>query len=132
MKGVALGIVVAVFGSAASAQDQLSPDGFLDLAVGRTLSFSSSLTGNLIGSEQFLRRDLSVWADETGRCTYGRIELRGHLICFQYEDAPNPENCWLPFIDGGTLLVMSQTSREVQRVTDISDEPIVCEGAPLS
>lgn len=114
------------------AQDQLSPDGFLDLATGRTLSFSNMQTGNLVGVEQFLRRDLSVWADETGRCTYGRIEKRGPLLCFLYEDAPDPDNCWLPFIDDGTLLVMASRSREVQRITDISEKPVICDGAPTS
>lgn len=115
-----------------AAQDQMSPDGFLDLIVGRTLSFSSMRTGGLIGEEQFLRRDLSVWADQTGRCTYGRIELRGPLICFLYEDAPDPDNCWIPFMDNGTLLVLSKGTSEVQRISDISEEPITCEGAPLS
>lgn len=116
----------------ATAQEQLTPDGFLDLALGRTLSFSSMLSGNLVGVEEFLRRDLSVWADETGRCTYGRIEKRGPLLCFLYEDAPDPNNCWIPFLDEGTLLVMSDRTREVQRISDISEEPVICEGAPSS
>jgi len=54
------------------------------------------------------------------------------LLCFIYEDAPDPENCWIPFLDDGTLLVMATRSREVQRISDISEEPIVCEGAPTS
>ncbi|KIN71737.1 hypothetical protein [Sulfitobacter guttiformis] len=110
----------------------MTPQDFLDLAVNRTLSFTSVGSENLVGVEQFLRHDLSVWADETGRCTYGRIELRGPHLCFLYEDAPDPNNCWIPFMDDGTLLVMSQGSREVQRISDISDKPVICEGAPVS
>jgi hypothetical protein len=116
----------------AQAQDQLTPDDFLDLSMSRTLSFSSVLSGDLVGVEQFLRRDLSVWADETGRCTYGRIEIRGPYLCFLYEDAPDPNNCWIPFMDDGTLLVLSQNTGEVQRISDISDKPVICEGAPVS
>lgn len=116
----------------ASAQEQITPDGFLDLALKRTLSFSSVRSGRLVGVEQFLRRDLSVWADDTGRCTYGRIEIRGPLLCFLYEDAPDPGNCWIPFMDEGTLLVMAQRSNEVQRISDISEKPVICEGAPTS
>jgi len=116
----------------ATAQEQMTPEGFLDLALGRTLSFTSKGSGNLVGVEQFLRRDLSVWADETGRCTYGRIEQRGPLLCFLYEDAPDPDNCWIPFIDEGTLLVMAQRSNEVQRISDISEKPVICEGTPTS
>ena len=126
------GIIVALLASSAVAQEQLTPDGFLDLAHGRTLSFANIKSGNLVGVEQFLRRDLSVWADETGRCTYGRIEQRGPLLCFLYEDAPDPGNCWIPFIDEGTLLVLSERTREVQRISDISEKPVICEGAPTS
>lgn len=125
-------LIAALLASPAAAQDQLTPDGFLDLAQGRTLSFSNTRTGNLVGVEEFLRRDLSVWADEAGRCTYGRIEQRGPLLCFLYEDAPDPNNCWIPFNDAGTLLVMSQRTREVQRISDISEVPVICEGAPSS
>lgn len=126
------GIIAALLASSAVAQEQLTPDGFLDLAHGRTLSFTNIQSGNLVGVEQFLRRDLSVWADETGRCTYGRIEQRGPLLCFLYEDAPDPGNCWIPFMDEGTLLVLSERTREVQRISDISEKPVICEGAPTS
>lgn len=121
-----------VLASPLAAQEQITPDGFLDLAQSRTLTFSSLRSGGVVGVEQFLRRDLSVWADETGRCTYGRIEVRGPYLCFVYEDAPDPENCWIPFNDDGTLLVMATRSREVQRISDISEEPVICEGAPTS
>ena len=118
--------------SPAAAQEQITPDAFLDLVLGRTLSFTGVTSGQLVGVEEFLRRDLSVWADQSGRCTYGRIEQRGPLMCFVYEDAPDPENCWIPFLDEGMLLVMATRSREVQRISDISEKPIVCEGAPTS
>jgi len=131
MKAVAA-LIACLLAAPATAQDQMTPDAFLDLALGRTLSFSSIGSGALVGIEQFIRRDLSVWADETGRCTYGRIVLRGPLICFIYEDAPDPDNCWIPFNDAGTLLVMADRSGEVQRISDISDRPVVCEGAPTS
>ena len=126
---ISIGFMLA---APAAAQDQLTPDGFLYLAHGRTLSFANVSTGNLVGVEEFLRRDLSVWADETGRCTYGRIEKRGPLLCFLYEDIPDPDNCWIPFINEGTSLVLSQRTRETQRISDISDEPVICEGAPSS
>ena len=87
--------------------------------------------GRLVGEEQFLRRDLSVWTDVTGRCTYGQIEIRGPQICFIYEDNPDPENCWLTFRYKDQFVVMAN-SGELQRITEISDQPISCEGAPLS
>jgi len=132
MKPSALIFLLGLSVLPAQAQEQMTPDGFLDLVQGRTLTFTSMIDGGEVGVEQFLRRDLSVWADRSGRCTYGRIEIRGPLLCFVYEDAPDPNNCWIPFYDEGKLLVLSQGSREVQRVSDLSDKPVVCEGAPSS
>ncbi len=132
MRWAVTAFLFALCSSQAVAQDQMSPDGFLDLVVGKTLGFSNVQTGRLVGEEQFLRRDLSVWADQTGRCTYGRIEVRGPLLCFIYEDAPVPNNCWVPFMDDGALLVLSKRTREVQRISAITEEPVICEGAPLS
>lgn len=114
-----------------TAQEQISPEAFLEAAVGNTLTFRVYGSNTFVGEEQFLRRDLSVWATADGRCTYGEIELRGPFICFIYEDFPDPDNCWLPFRDDRGLLVMSE-NREVQRVTGMTQEPISCEGPPLS
>jgi hypothetical protein len=132
VRRAALLIAALLAAAPAHAQEQLTPDAFLDLALDRTLSFSSLRSGMLVGVEEFLRRDLSVWADETGRCTYGRIEIRGPHLCFLYEDAPDPNNCWIPFNDEGALLVLSQSTGEVQRISDISDAPVVCDGTPTS
>ncbi|QUJ77163.1 hypothetical protein KDD17_03820 [Sulfitobacter albidus] len=115
-----------------AAQEQISPDDFLDLAVGRTLTFRGVISGEVVGIEQFLRRDLSVWAGQDGRCTYGRIEVRGPFLCFIYEDYPNPDNCWTTYSDDGALLVVSQTSFQTQRISDVSEKPVLCEGAPVS
>ena len=117
---------------AASAQQQMAPDTFLDQAIGRTLTFSDYGSGITVGIEQFLRRDLSVWAQSNGRCSYGTIEIRGPLLCFIYENFPNPENCWMPFQAEDELLVMSAVTRQIQRVTEITEDPVVCEGVPLS
>ena len=116
----------------ATAQQQITPDEFLDRAEGRTLTFADYASGSIVGVEQFLSRKLSVWAQSNGRCSYGHIELRGPLICFLYENFPNPENCWIPFNDGGELLVMSQRDFGIQRITNVSDDEVTCQGAPLS
>jgi len=116
----------------AAAQEQISPDTFLELATGHTLTFTDYDSDFVVGVEQFLRRDQSVWAQSNGRCSYGTIEIRGPLLCFLYENFPNPDNCWMPFRSDDGLLVMSAANRQIQRVTGITDEPVVCEGVPLS
>jgi len=114
-----------------AAQDQISPDVFLDQALGKTLTFRSYDGNNLVGEEQFLRRDLSVWTAANGRCTYGKIEIRGPLICFIYEDNPNPDNCWTTHVQDGDLIVLG-VGGDLQRVTAIESRDISCQGAPLS
>ncbi len=128
-----LAFVCAVLcADAAQAQDQISPEAFLNRALGKTLTFTDHQSGTVVGIEQFLRRDLSVWAETNGRCSYGRIEQRGPLICFIYEDFPDPKNCWMPFDDDGTLMVMSSSTFQTQRITAITEIPVACEDAPLS
>lgn len=118
-------------GGPSAAQDQISPELFLDQAVGNTLTFRGLSNNNFVGVEQFLRRDLSVWATANGRCTYGQIEIRGPLICFIYDDNPDPGNCWTPFVDDGDLVVVGVRG-DMQRITQIEQRDISCEGAPLS
>ena len=118
-------------GTPCLAQTQISPEMFLDQAVGKTLTFTEKRSGQTVGVEQFLSRDKSVWTAVDFRCTYGKIEVRGPLICFTFKDYPNPENCWMPFIDDTGLLVMSR-SFDIQRITAITDDPVICEDVPLS
>ena len=126
-------ILVSLFlAQGAAAQTQITPEAFLDRAVGNTLTFNDSQDGHVVGVEKFLRRNQSVWAPEDGYCSYGKITIRGPLICFLYEDYPDPNNCWMPFMDERGLLVMSRSSFQVQRITAIDDTPVVCEDAPIS
>jgi hypothetical protein len=115
----------------AFAQDSVDPRRFLDAAVGKTLTFRSYRSGRLVGEEQFLRRDLSVWTDISGRCTYGNIVIEENQICFLYEDDPDPENCWQVFRHDGSFLVMSR-NLDVQQITRMTEDPIFCDGAPVS
>ncbi len=112
------------------AQEQVSPEVFLEAVVGQTLTFRAWQSDLLVGEEQFLRRDLSVWTDPTGRCTYGRLEIRGPRLCFHYEDDPDPDNCWQIFRHEGEFLVMAR-SLEVQRVSALREAPLSCDGVPV-
>ena len=112
------------------AQERLSPNAFIDIADGHTLTFRHHPSGQLVGIEEFLSHDRTVWARDDGTCTYGRIILDGLYICFRYEDDPGVDHCWIPYDHADGMLVWS--SDDVQHVTSISDRPVVCEGAPLS
>ncbi|WP_298292370.1 hypothetical protein [uncultured Litoreibacter sp.] len=130
-RGAAL-LAGALVTTSAAAQDKITPQEFLDRANGNTLTFFHQRSGSVAGVEQFLSPKQSVWAQSDGRCSYGDISIKGELMCFLYEDFPNPDNCWMPFDMDGQLMVMSTQSFQVQTITDISQDPVICEGAPLS
>lgn len=132
LKNAMAGFLAVFFAVPGSAQEAVSPGAFLDRAVGRTLTFTNPATGRRVGVEQFLRRDRSVWATDSGRCTYGTIEIRDAYICYIYEDAPDPENCWLAYMDDNELIVVSGKTGEIQAVTGFSDAPVICEDKPVS
>jgi hypothetical protein len=112
-------------------EGQISPDAFLDRATGNTLTFELYPNGGIVGVEQFLSRSRTVWATPEGTCTYGKIELRGSQICFIYEDLPNPEHCWVPYAFEDKLVVVSSAT-SIQQVTQITQQPVVCEDAAIS
>jgi len=128
-----LALALGLFASTgAVAQQKITPQEFLDRANGKTLTFTDRNSGSVVGVEQFLNRELSVWAQSDGRCSYGKISVRGELMCFLYEDFPNPDNCWLPLEADGELLVLSTGSFQILMITQINEKPVICEGAPLS
>lgn len=126
-----LGAIAICAGQAAGAQEQLTPDQFIDRAVNRTFTFEFFPNGGVVGVEQFLSRSRTVWATRDGICTYGKIEVRGPQICFIYDDLPVPEHCWTPF-DSEEGLVVVAGPDSIQRVTRITNDPVICEDAVIS
>ena len=113
--------------TAVQAQDRITADQFLDLAVGRTLTFHDFATGEPVGVEEYLTRRLSVWKEEGGACVYGEITIEEGKLCFLYDHDPDPA-CWWTFRDGDRLFVLYAElyTGEVQEVVKIVDEPLGC------
>lgn len=131
MRLAALAISLAVCAAPASAQEQLTPDEFIDRAVGNTLTFDQFDDGSRVGIEQFLTRARSVWTRWDGTCTYGDITVEGAYVCFRYDDDPGVRHCWVPYDLDGRLIVRS-VEGQVQEITRISKAPVICSNAPLS
>ncbi|MFK7875817.1 MAG: hypothetical protein AB8B71_08535 [Paracoccaceae bacterium] len=120
---------------AVQAQSRISAEAFLDIAVGKTLTFHSMRFGALVGTEEFLRRDLSVWKRAGGTCVYGRITIEAGQLCFLYDDEVQSEkSCWFVLQDGAQLYVRApeMLNAEIQRVSSITTEKIECPNAPTS
>ncbi len=128
----AIFMIAALWGAPGLAQSPITAEAFLDQAVGKTLTFSDANDGYVVGIETFLARDRSVWAPRDGFCSYGVIKIHGPQICFLYEDYPDPNNCWLPFMDDAGLLVLSTRTFQVQRITAIDETPVDCIDTPMS
>ncbi|MEL7127141.1 MAG: hypothetical protein AAGK30_12945 [Pseudomonadota bacterium] len=126
--------LILLLGAApALAQEQISGDDFLDRLAGKTATFMVMGTDTLVGVEQFLRRDRTVWARSDGSCAYGTVTVEGPLVCFAYDDEPTGRtHCWFPFERDGALLVLDDEGDEVQEISRITDLPVTCEPPPIS
>ncbi|MGJ8547029.1 MAG: hypothetical protein ACSHWZ_16405 [Sulfitobacter sp.] len=120
-----------LIGASVQAQSRITPEAFIEAAKGRTLTFVTFPGNRPVGVEQFLSGQRSVWARSDGSCTYGQITLSGLYICFEYEDDPAGQHCWVPFEHQDGMLVRS-VQGSVQRVSEISSALVVCFDAPLS
>ncbi|OAN79874.1 hypothetical protein A8B82_07520 [Sulfitobacter sp. EhC04] len=113
------------------AQTLITPEQFIERAVGRTLTFANMHDGRIVGIEEFLSRQQTVWARRDGSCTYGHVTLTRDQVCFRYEDQEHVSHCWYPHDQGGTLVMQSPLG-PTQQVTRITDLPVVCHDPPLS
>ncbi|WP_254055871.1 hypothetical protein [Ruegeria sp. EL01] len=119
----------------AAAQTVITPDAFLDTAVGKTLKFYEIRSGDLVGTEQFLNRTTSVWRQEGEGCVYGQITTPNGQICFLYDNDPDGfPVCWWPFMYKDRLLVRlaSLSDGEIQEVRSITTNSLNCPSAPIS
>jgi len=119
----------------AAAQNIITPEAFLDVAIGKTLEFYEIRSGDLVGTEQFLSRTTSVWRQEGEGCVYGQITTPNGQICFLYDNDPDGlPVCWWPFMHKDRLLVRlaSFSDGEIQEVRSITTNSLNCPGAPIS
>jgi hypothetical protein len=130
MRGGAI-ILLMICAQTGAAQTPISPEEFIDRAEGRTLTFENIEDGRVVGVEQFLSRQQTVWTRRDGSCTYGRVTLTEQTVCFTYEDQWDVDHCWFPYDRDGTLIVQSLRG-SLQQVSRITDLPVVCYDAPLS
>ncbi|MGI9369636.1 MAG: hypothetical protein ACR2O2_12445 [Ruegeria sp.] len=123
------------FALPAAAQTLISPDQFLDMAVGKTLTFYHYQTGAFVGVEQFLNRSLTVWQEGEDTCVYGQISVPDGQICFLYDnDDSGVPVCWWPFLHDDRLMVRLAPfgQSEIQEVRSVTNETISCPNAPIS
>ncbi|MEZ5730784.1 MAG: hypothetical protein R3D97_00490 [Paracoccaceae bacterium] len=123
----ALWMCVATAATAADTGTPLTGDEFERAVTGRTLYFNSA--GQPYGVEQYLPDRKVVWAFVGDDCRKGRWYDENGLICFVYDDNPDPQ-CWLFFTITGGLAAQSVNYPDSPPLTAVeqSPEPIACLG----
>lgn len=86
----------------ALAAEPLDGAAFEARVTGQTLSFQ--VGGQSYGAEQYLPGRRVIWAFSDGPCREGLwSEPEPGQICFVYDHAPDDQQCWTFFDDGGRL-----------------------------
>lgn len=111
----------------ASAAEPLSGAQFEDYVQGKTLYFGQN--GEAYGVEEYLDDRRVRWSFLDGKCKDGVwYEDRG-MICFVYEDNPNPQ-CWSFFRESSGLRAIFENDPEATTLYEAQqgDEPMLCLG----
>ena len=127
--------LVALAPLATQAQTRITPEAFLDAVQGKTVKFHDYPSGELVGTEEFLSPNLSVWRMEGRGCVYGQITTPNGQICFLYDDDPDGlPVCWWPFLHNDRLMVRLATFAysEIQEVLSITEDGLNCPSVPIS
>lgn len=84
-------LLAFLLASPALAEAPLSAQDFDALTLGRTMTWSEF--GQAYGVEQYLPDRQVRWTVLGDDCKLGHWYPEGQMICFQYEDDPEPD-CW--------------------------------------
>lgn len=85
---VLLGLLLS---TPALAEEPLTAEAFDALTLGRTMTWAEF--GQVYGVEQYLPGRRVRWTVVGDDCKLGHWYPEGEMICFQYEDDPEPD-CW--------------------------------------
>jgi hypothetical protein len=126
MRGIALAILLAAPGAAA-AETPMSLAEFETYVTGRTLTYSQY--GQTFGVEEYLTDRRVRWAFTEDICQYGTYFEQNGLICFAYENDPDP-HCWTFWHEGDGLKALSVTDAPGAELSEVAqtDTPLSCAG----
>jgi hypothetical protein len=124
MRAILLALLLA---TPAAAQQPLSAEAFDALTQGRTMAWAEF--GQVYGVEQYLPGRRVRWTVLGEDCKLGHWYAEGTMICFQYEDDPEPD-CW-EITEGGAGLFARYASNPPEAepvVVTETTQPMACFG----
>ncbi|WP_147103867.1 hypothetical protein [Tateyamaria sp. syn59] len=125
-------MLIAAFALCASAvsSEPMSAAEFEAYVTGKTLYFGRA--GEAYGAEIYHENRRVTWSFLDGDCKEGRWYPEGELICFVYEDRPDPQ-CWT-FEKGPRGLIATfandPASTELYEAQDLGEE-MICHGPKI-
>lgn len=121
----ALALMLAV--QPAFAAEPITAEAFEAHTAGKTMYYGDA--GGPYGVEEYLENRRVRWSFLDGECKEGRWYADLDLICFVYEDNPEPQ-CWSFYLDGGRLTAVFENDPNTQTLYQIneSDKPMQCLG----
>lgn len=119
-------LALAVFPDVALAEDlPLTAEAFEAIVEGKT--FDTYGTDGIYGVETFLPGRRAVWRDAE-ECKHGTWRAEGEMICFDYENTPQP-HCWTYHDRGGWMMAWYEGDRTEAPITlKPSNDFVTCEG----
>ena len=116
-----------VHATSSSAQDSMSGADFEAYVTGKTLYFGES--GQDYGVEEYHENRRVRWSFLDGQCKDGFWYEDGDLICFVYEDRPEPQ-CWSFYISNNGLRAVFDGDPDQTTLYEArqNDKPMLCYG----
>ena len=131
MRQVLMQAAIAAFcAGAAWAAEPMSGAEFEAYVTGKTLYFQQN--GEAYGVEEYLDNRRVRWSFLDGQCKDGIWYEAGEMICFVYEDNPDPQ-CWSFFREPGGLRAVFENNPTATALYEArqSDEPMMCLGPEI-
>ncbi|WP_299705163.1 hypothetical protein [uncultured Tateyamaria sp.] len=122
-------IPLAFIGTAAMAEPMTAAE-FEAYVTGKTLYYGRS--GEAYGAEIYHENRRVTWSFLDGECRDGTWYNDGPLICFVYEDRPDPQ-CWTFEKRAGGLIATFENdpaSTELYEAQDVGEE-MICLGPKI-
>ena len=116
--------------AAAWAAEPMSGSEFEAYVTGKTLYFGQN--GEAYGVEEYLDNRRVRWSFLDGECKDGIWYEEGEMICFIYDDTPDPQ-CWTFYRETNGLRAIFENNPQATTLYEAqqSDEPMMCLGPEI-
>lgn len=112
---------MALSTSAVGAETPMTATEFEAYATGKTLTYS--VGGEVYGAEQYLPGRRVIWAFKGNTCADGVWYEEAGLICFAYENDPDPQ-CWNFFASADGLRAEFTGDPASSPLSEVAQSPI--------